>query len=146
MHIYTPDGRLLKTFQPYSTFARALPAPAPTRPSAKDSTVPTSDRVAGQDKERARLERSTDGWVGLGIKTVQWHPTGGFLAIGGWDGKVHRRVAYMSPIRRIDLDASSQIRVLTRLSWAPVAELSHPAKVSAPVVSRYPLKRSTGDD
>ncbi|ORY78011.1 hypothetical protein BCR35DRAFT_342395, partial [Leucosporidium creatinivorum] len=71
LHIYTPDGRLLKTFTPYSS-----------------------------------------GWVGLGIRKVEWHPTGDWLAVGGWDGK---------------------IRILTRLAWAPVAELSVPAKVSAPM-------------
>jgi hypothetical protein len=25
---------------------------------------------------------------GLGIRTVSWHPSGRFLAIGGWDGHV----------------------------------------------------------
>lgn len=26
--------------------------------------------------------------LGLGIRAVVWHPTGAFLAVGGWDDKV----------------------------------------------------------
>lgn len=26
--------------------------------------------------------------MGLGIRKVEWHPTGDWLAVGGWDGKV----------------------------------------------------------
>ena len=29
-----------------------------------------------------------DSWVGLGVRSVRWHPTGDWLAVGGWDGKV----------------------------------------------------------
>ena len=80
--------------------------------------------------EQAREERSTEGWVGLGIRTVKWHPTGDWLAVGGWDGKVSFCDA--SPKHRPGLMASTpQIRVLTRLAWAPVAELFHVVKVVA---------------
>lgn len=82
LHIYTPDGRLLKTFTPYSSLSRptnpAQPRGGPT-PLA-DSTLP--------ERERVREERSTESWVGLGIRKVQWHPTGDWIAVGGWDGKV----------------------------------------------------------
>ncbi|KAG8991934.1 hypothetical protein FRB90_001157, partial [Tulasnella sp. 427] len=27
--------------------------------------------------------------LGLGIRSVVWHPTGAFLAVGGWDDKIH---------------------------------------------------------
>ena len=26
--------------------------------------------------------------LGLGIRTVSWHPSGMFIAVGGWDDKV----------------------------------------------------------
>lgn len=29
--------------------------------------------------------------MGLGIRKVEWHPTGDWIAVGGWDGKVSER-------------------------------------------------------
>ncbi|KAL8278653.1 hypothetical protein RQP46_008945 [Phenoliferia psychrophenolica] len=87
LHIYTPDGRLISTFTPYAT------------------TLSSDDR---------REERSTSGWVGLGVRTVKWHPSGDWIAVGGWDGK---------------------IRVLTRLGWVPVAELSHPSRLPVSITA-----------
>lgn len=31
--------------------------------------------------------------TGFGIRCVAWHPTGAYLAIGGWDDKVGRIIA-----------------------------------------------------
>ncbi|KAM0750805.1 hypothetical protein T439DRAFT_239992 [Meredithblackwellia eburnea MCA 4105] len=94
LHIYTPDGRLLSTFTPYT----------PSSPSP--SSTPTTE------EDQARIDRSQSSWVGLGIRCVEWHPTGDWIAIGGWDGK---------------------IRVLSRVGWVAVAELSCPAKVGGGV-------------
>lgn len=80
LHIYTPDGRLLTTFEPYADIAPTTTASA--------STGSTSGK--GKSKFVERKERSTDGWVGLGIRTVRWHPSGDWIAVGGWDGKVSR--------------------------------------------------------
>ena len=107
LHIYTPDGRLLSTFAPYANLASASASGPGSNPTPSGATN-------HPDQTRAREERSTEGWVGLGIRTLRWHPSGDWLAVGGWDGKV---------------------RILTRLSWAPVAELTCAAKVVAPAVS-----------
>ncbi|GAA6005271.1 hypothetical protein JCM11491_002641 [Sporobolomyces phaffii] len=87
LHIFTPDGRLIKTFEPYST-------------SASTAT--------GEEQRRTG---DASGWVGLGIRVVEWSPDGEFLAIGGYDGK---------------------IRILSRAaSWNVVSELACPSKITA---------------
>ncbi|KAI5478150.1 WD repeat domain 8 [Pseudohyphozyma bogoriensis] len=94
LHIYSADGRKLATFEPYATSG-------------------TSSSGAGAEEEseveKKRDERSKSGFVGLGIRTVVWHPSGEWIAVGGWDNKV---------------------RVLTRHTWHPVTELSPPPKLS----------------
>lgn len=85
LHIYTPDGRLLTTFSPYASLAHVPNPSGPSRGTPASSDLPT---LAEGDKERSRQERSTEGWVGLGIRTVRWHPSGDWIAVGGWDGKV----------------------------------------------------------
>ncbi|KZT30673.1 WD repeat-containing protein 8 [Neolentinus lepideus HHB14362 ss-1] len=47
---------------------------------------------------------------GLGIRSVAWHPSGMFLAFGGWDEKIH---------------------ILDSLSWSPVVVLELQRRVSA---------------
>ncbi|KII93811.1 hypothetical protein PLICRDRAFT_49829 [Plicaturopsis crispa FD-325 SS-3] len=49
---------------------------------------------------------------GFGIRNVAWHPTGAFLAVGGWDDKVH---------------------ILDSLSWSPVATLELSSRIPASV-------------
>lgn len=88
MHIYTPDGRLLRTFAPYSTLARTVQQPMNKTALRNQPIGQTSASDTRDDKESERTHRSTDTWVGLGVRTVSWHPSGDWLAIGGWDGKV----------------------------------------------------------
>ncbi|KAK4047517.1 hypothetical protein OIO90_006159 [Microbotryomycetes sp. JL221] len=71
VHIFTPDGRHLNTYEPYAKIGRG----------------PTTEPVADSDLERTRLDRSTEGWVGLGVRTIAWQPTGEWIALGGYDGK-----------------------------------------------------------
>lgn len=64
---------------------------------------------------------------------MQWHPTGEWLAVGGWDGKV-------SPLRSErcggnGADQTEQIRVLTRIGWVPVTVLECPPRITGVVVS-----------
>ncbi|KAF9569883.1 WD40 repeat-like protein [Agrocybe pediades] len=57
---------------------------------------------------------------GFGIKNVAWHPTGTFLAVGGWDDKVH---------------------ILESLSWSDVTALEQCTRISASVNTwREPAK------
>lgn len=115
--ILSPLGHLLGNFAPYASLTpspAAVPSstkagPRPARPtktavptpfsaSAKQqqqqpprgSEQPISKAAKESDHDRARSERSTAAYVGLGIRTVEWHPSGEYLAIGGWDGKVSR--------------------------------------------------------
>ncbi|GAA5954475.1 hypothetical protein JCM21900_006819, partial [Sporobolomyces salmonicolor] len=117
LHIYTPDGRHLSTFSPYASLSPpvSLPSsskPAPrARPSQSASVTPPGAPEAQSDKNRSREERSTAAWVGLGIRSVEWHPSGEWLAIGGWDGRT---------------------RILTKHGWSAIAELTCPTKVTSP--------------
>ncbi|KWU41257.1 hypothetical protein RHOSPDRAFT_37203 [Rhodotorula sp. JG-1b] len=131
--ILSPLGHLLGNFAPYASLtpSPATPSggsklgtrptcrtkaavPAPSAPaSSKQPQPPQAGESISKGKEsdhdRARSERSTAAYVGLGIRTVEWHPNGEYLAIGGWDGKV---------------------RILTRFGWIAVAELSLPTPSS----------------
>ncbi|SCV70370.1 BQ2448_1764 [Microbotryum intermedium] len=107
VHVYSKSGQLLKTFAPYSTTNLDGEFKSVAKGSSKDEQV-DEPRERMLEKERRREERSTEGWVGMGVRCIRWHPSGEYLAIGGWDGK---------------------IRVLSRLGWTPMAELLHPAKV-----------------
>ncbi|GLB36033.1 putative WD40 repeats [Lyophyllum shimeji] len=63
---------------------------------------------------------SPDRDPGLGIRCVSWHPSGMFLAVGGWDDRVH---------------------ILDNLSWSPVATLELSSRVpSGATVWREPSK------
>ncbi|KAJ3734718.1 WD repeat-containing protein 8 [Lentinula guzmanii] len=56
----------------------------------------------------------------LGIREVAWHPTGMFLAVAGWDDKVH---------------------ILDSLSWSPVTTFELSSRISAEVaIWREPSK------
>ncbi|TFK77216.1 WD repeat-containing protein 8 [Pluteus cervinus] len=56
---------------------------------------------------------------GLGIRNVAWHPSGTFLAVAGWDDKVH---------------------ILDSLSWSPVTTLELSSRAPAGVtIWREPL-------
>ena len=50
---------------------------------------------------------------GFGIRTAVWHPSGLFLAIGGWDDKIH---------------------ILDNLSWSPVTTLELSSRIPGEVV------------
>ncbi|KAH9486623.1 WD repeat-containing protein WRAP73 [Psilocybe cubensis] len=52
---------------------------------------------------------------GLGVRTVAWHPSGSFLAVGGWDDKVY---------------------ILDNLSWSVVAVLESSTRISSQVVGK----------
>ncbi|GAA6054111.1 hypothetical protein NBRC10513_006126 [Rhodotorula toruloides] len=118
VHVFTPTGTLLATYTPYSSLS---PPPASStstsssRPSARSkpppppqpSTTPTTSA-----KPRTRLDRSTNPYVGLGIRSVSWGRDGEWLAVGGWDGNV---------------------RVLSRHGWEAVAEVAVPVRLSGGV-------------
>lgn len=105
-HVYTPGGRLVSTFAPYEKMF-TLPPLLPSEPLGK-STLRQDDNdaierdlnTAREIKERAKMLKSTDSFVGLGIRTVKWSPSGEYLAIGGWDGKVRRTARYTADPRR----------------------------------------------
>ncbi|KAF8605108.1 YVTN repeat-like/Quino protein amine dehydrogenase [Ceratobasidium sp. AG-I] len=60
---------------------------------------------------------------GLGIRSVAWHPSGAFLAVGGWDDKVH---------------------ILSSLSWTAVTTFELTSRVPAGVkVWKEPSKWQT---
>ncbi|KAF7310807.1 ATP-dependent metallopeptidase [Mycena chlorophos] len=61
---------------------------------------------------------------GLGIRRCVWHPTGMFLAIGGWDDKVH----------------------LVDLTWTAAATLEVTARIPSSVESRESKPDSSGKD
>ncbi|GAA5985199.1 hypothetical protein JCM10908_002566 [Rhodotorula pacifica] len=120
--VLSPLGHLLGDFAPYASLSPSISTPLYTsnasKPSARPAAVARPPKPSSSAKQlppeasahdRARSERSTAGYVGLGIRTVEWHPSGEYLAVGGWDGK---------------------IRILTRFGWVAVAELSLPASSS----------------
>ncbi|GAA5971103.1 hypothetical protein JCM3765_001991 [Sporobolomyces pararoseus] len=130
LHIFTPDGRLIKTFKPYSSFTTTTTTTSSTsnsnvstpggnskpRSNAKktapstSSSLQTESPLNGSSKEQIRIDKENSSYVGLGIKVVEWSPNGEFLAIGGYDGK---------------------IRVLSKLmNWNVVVELTSPNKIS----------------
>ncbi|GAA5953579.1 hypothetical protein JCM8115_004097 [Rhodotorula mucilaginosa] len=137
--ILSPLGHLLGNFAPYASL---IPSPAtpsstkaatrlPARPTKSASAPSTSakqqqpprggesiSRGKDSDHDRARSERSTAAYVGLGIRTVEWHPSGEYLAVAGWDGKV---------------------RILTRFGWIAVAELSLPTPSSGGAKLAHPI-------
>lgn len=107
--ILSPLGHLLGDFAPYVSLTPSPAAPSSTklgtRPSRPFKAAPAPSAPAKQPPprggeplsqvkesapDRARSERSTAAYVGLGIRTLEWHPSGEYLAIGGWDGKVSR--------------------------------------------------------
>lgn len=89
LHLFTPDGRFLSTFAPYARLAHTPTLPAQLKSRINTAPVlPEHPDKGGKQEESRREERSTEGWVGLGIRTVKWHPTGDWIAVGGWDGKV----------------------------------------------------------
>lgn len=104
LHIYTPDGRHLTTFTPYSRLNH-LPSTSLTSKFLKSSKLPSTstfndlekekekekektDLIKGKESELKREERSTETWNGLGIRFVSWEKSGAWIAVGGWDGKV----------------------------------------------------------
>ncbi|GAA5914373.1 hypothetical protein JCM5296_004385 [Sporobolomyces johnsonii] len=116
LHIYTPDGRHLSTFSPYASLSPPASLPASSKPASRarpSQSAPAASPgapAAQSDKNRSREERSTAAWVGLGIRSVEWHPSGEWLAIGGWDGR---------------------IRILTKHGWSAIAELTCPTKITS---------------
>ncbi|GAA6023202.1 hypothetical protein JCM8202_001025 [Rhodotorula sphaerocarpa] len=127
--VLDPLGHLLGAFTPYASLQQASATATEQRSARTANARPSkaSTSAAAQkppppqpsERDRARNERSTAPYVGLGIRTVEWHPSGEYLAVGGYDGK---------------------IRILTRFGWSAIAELGLPgpsaggAKLSNPVV------------
>ncbi|KAH0590872.1 WD repeat-containing protein 8 [Termitomyces sp. J132] len=63
---------------------------------------------------------SPDRDPGLGIRCIAWHPNGMFLAVGGWDDKIH---------------------ILDNLSWSPTSTFELSSKVpNGVIVWREPSK------
>ncbi|BGP13445.1 hypothetical protein JCM10213_008294 [Rhodosporidiobolus nylandii] len=124
VHFYLPTGQHLSTFSPYSSLSSPPLQPAknakPARkPSASTATATQSPR-AEQEKEkelsledRKRDERSTASYVGLGVRTVEWHGSGEWVAIGGYDGK---------------------IRILSHHGFVTIAELGIAQRIAEPVM------------
>ncbi|GAA5914356.1 hypothetical protein JCM6882_008170 [Rhodosporidiobolus microsporus] len=125
VQFYLPTGHHLSTFLPYSSLSSPAAAtqPSASRPAksvrkASGGAMAKQTEQEKQEKElneedRKREERSTGGYVGLGVRCVEWHPSGEFVAVGGYDGRV---------------------RLLTRHGFVPIAELSVPQRVGAPTV------------
>ncbi|KDE03396.1 hypothetical protein MVLG_06113 [Microbotryum lychnidis-dioicae p1A1 Lamole] len=111
VHIYSKSGQLLKTFAPYSSTNLGVEPKHSASGNIQDEEI-DEPKKRMLEKELRREERLTEGWVGMGVRSIRWHPSGEYLAIGGWDGK---------------------IRILSRLGWRPMAELLHPAKVPSSV-------------
>ncbi|GAA6007324.1 hypothetical protein JCM10207_001588 [Rhodosporidiobolus poonsookiae] len=115
VHFYLPAGQLVSTFSPYSSLSP--PSAAPSSGTARRRPAPAEPKETETGKElsaenRKREERSTASYVGLGVRTVEWHPSGGWVAVGGFDGK---------------------IRILTHHGFVPVAELALPLRLVQPV-------------
>ncbi|GAA5990647.1 hypothetical protein JCM5350_001341 [Sporobolomyces pararoseus] len=149
LHIFTPDGRLIKTFEPYisitntsttTTTSTSTPISS-SNSNASSPAVGGGGKGGGVSKSRSTttttkspppptsqqselpkgVSKEISSYVGLGIRVVEWSPDGNFLAIGGYDGK---------------------IRVLSKvLNWNVVVELSCPNKIttnSSTIVWREP--------
>lgn len=68
--------------------ARPVKPTASARQPPRGHLAPIPKSEQQSEQNRARSERSTAAYVGLGIRTIEWHPSGEYLAVGGWDGKV----------------------------------------------------------
>lgn len=66
---------------------------------------------------------------GFGIRTATWHPSGLFLAVGGWDDKVCIPVVSVQRVLILP-----KIHILDSLSWSPVATLELSNRIPAGVV------------
>ncbi|KAI8817774.1 uncharacterized protein EV422DRAFT_590168 [Fimicolochytrium jonesii] len=62
---------------------------------------------------------------GLGIKTVQWSPSGQFLAVGSYDQKV---------------------RLLNYYTWKPILEYTYPKEISDPETTIFRERNSDAED
>ncbi|GAA6033142.1 hypothetical protein JCM8097_002966 [Rhodosporidiobolus ruineniae] len=127
IHFYLPTGHHLSTFAPYASLAAPAPSTSPSssttsisaatakraasrqppQPSSREKEKDREDKPAQSAADRARMERSTSSYVGLGVRCVEWSAEGEWVAIGGYDG----RIRLLSPLA----------------SFAPLAELSLPA-------------------
>lgn len=58
---------------------------------------------------------------GLGIRCVSWHPSGSFIAVGGYDDKIH---------------------IIDSLSWSAVTALDLTSKIPAAVVRTFTSRQS----
>ncbi|GAA5860126.1 hypothetical protein JCM8547_009192 [Rhodosporidiobolus lusitaniae] len=128
VHFFSPTLTLLSTFSPYASLSPSPsldPAPSSSSSSrpkpllrkASSSSTPAPPPPPAEkdlsEADRNRAERSTKDYVGLGVRTVEWHPSGEFVAVGGFDGR---------------------IRILSRHAFSsPLAELSLPVRLSSPV-------------
>jgi hypothetical protein len=70
---------------------------------------------------------------GFGIRNAVWHPSGMFLAVGGWDDKVQLRFTYLRVIYVVL--SPHQIHILDSLSWSSVTTLELSSRIPAGTVS-----------
>jgi len=63
----------------------------------------------------------------LGVRCVAWHPSGVFVAVGGYDDKVRPLLALLSSCLR------AQIYILDTLSWSPVITFEYTSRIPAGV-------------
>lgn len=77
---------------------------------------------------------------GFGVRCVAWHPTGAYLAVGGWDDKVGQNPCGT----RVALRAHGQIYILDNLTWKPVTVFGFQARVPPNVVSKHREEAHSG--
>lgn len=77
---------------------------------------------------------------GLGIRTVAWHPSGNFLAVGGWDDKV---IISLCAYTNTSYPTHHKIHILDNLSWSNVATLEISTRIPSSVVSLKAKIRSS---
>lgn len=66
----------------------------------------------------------------LGIKTVEWLPSGQLLAIGSYDQKVTllEKKAFKT---QLNISFQKKVRILNHITFKSIMEFDHPLKISS---------------
>lgn len=69
--------------------------------------------------------------IGLGVRSAEWRPGGGWLAVAGWDGRVRLSNPTLPHIIRLIVSCNAQIRLIDDREWSTILTLE-PMRMTPP--------------